>query len=289
MYTPISDHNPIPAALDRPLAASAQITKGNFVTVSVSTGYGQQNDGTVANQICAGIGDYAELSDVSATAGQAFARMSQRFCYGLPASTVSNDGFTQADYGVPFYIAGVGTPGKLSVYGGNKRTIGGLVFGLDPANTGTPVLWAGPIASLVARSTVIAQSLVGGWVSKAVDGSASATTAETAIARQPLAGVVTAIKFTSLAATANDNTDYAIITVYKADGAGGTHVSLGTHDTRTTGNGAITAGVPATFTLTSTTANLNLLSTDILSYEIAKGGAGKVVGAGTITVVQKVI
>lgn len=290
MYTPISDHNAIPAALSRPLAASAQVTKGNFVTVSPSTGYAIQNNGTTANQICAGIGDYAELSDTSATAGLALARTSQRFCWGLTASTASNDGFTEADWGVPFYIAGASTPGKLAVSaGGVKRSIGGLVFGLDELNTGTPVLWAGPIASLVARSTIMAQSVVGAWVQKAADGAASTATSETVISREPWGGVVTAIKFTSMTAITANNTDYAVINVYKADGAGGTHVLLGSYDTRITGNGAVTAGVPASFTLTTTTANLTILPTDIVTYEITKGGSGQVVGAGSITVVQKVI
>ena len=120
-YFPISDHNAIPAPLTVPLAANAQIAKGQFITVSVTTGYGQTNDGTTANQICAGIGDPHELSTTSATAGLATAIGNQRFCWGLKASTVSNDGFTVADFAKPFYIAGTATPGKLPTYGGNKR------------------------------------------------------------------------------------------------------------------------------------------------------------------------
>ena len=293
MYSPIGLENQIPTALLRGAKASVQASKGNFVCVD-STGLASENDGTVADQLCVGIAYPSEKSDLGATDGAAQVRVNQRFCSGLPASAETNDGFTDADWCVPFYIAGKATPGKLATFGGHKRTIGGLVFGLDPDGSGTPVLWPGAIPSLLARLMLSGGVMpdggtVGAWVTKAVDGSASATTAEVIMARLPVQGKVKAIKFTSLAATANDATDIATIIVYKADGAGGTHVELGRLATTTGAQGAIVAGVPKLFALSSVAGALDLLATDIVSSEITKGASGKVIGAGTIEVIQQTI
>jgi hypothetical protein len=216
-WTPISDHNAIPGWVARPLAASAQVGKGQLVTVDPATGYASLNDGTSPSQIAAGVGDFAELSDTSSTAGAASARVTFRWFYGLAASTVTNDGFTDADFGVPFYIASENTLGKLSNYGGSNRSVGGLVFGL--AVDGTPVAWCGPIAALIARGLLIANSFNGGEI-RIADAAASTATAETAMHRHKVHGVVTAVEYIG-AAIAADNTDYVTVTVAKRDGAGG--------------------------------------------------------------------
>ena len=88
---------------------------------------------------------------------------------------------------------------------------------------------------------------------------------------------------------AADPTDYAVINVYKADGLGGTHVLVGSYDTRAANQGAIAAGVPAVFSLSVVAGALNLLETDVMSYEVTKAASGKVVPVGVLTVIGKVI
>lgn len=283
----VTEKQAIPGAFSRPLAASAQAGKGQFVTVSPSTGYAALNDGTVPLQISAGQADCVDLSDTSTTAALARVRTTLRFFYGLPASTSSNDGFTDADVCVPFYIKDENTPAKLSNLSGSNRSLGGVCFGL--ADDGTPLLWSGPIAHILARAILLAQTAIGGWYGHAVDAMVSSTTAEKAMHRHPLHGVVTSITLTSLGTIVADNTDYVQINVYKADGAGGTHVLLGTYDSRAGQQGALAAGVPKSFGLSVVAGALNLLETDILSYEVLKAGAGKVVPVSTINVVQKAI
>lgn len=287
----VSDHNPIPAVLARPLVASAQVGKGQFATVSPTTGLASLNDGTVAGQLAAGMGDVVELTDLSAVSGASYARLSQRFFFGVPASTLSNDGFTDADWCVPFYIANENTPGKLSSYAGVSRTLGGLVFGLAQGGNGaiTPLLWGGPIAQLIARSLLVTQAKVGAWAHHAVDATAATTTAEKTMAREPVHGVVTGIDFESLGTIAADPTDYVTINVYKADGAGGTHVLVGSYDSRAAAQGALAAGVPKAFLLSVVAGALNVLETDIFSYEVLKAASGKIVPVGTLRVVQKAI
>lgn len=283
-WTPASDHNAIPWAVARKLAASEQIGKGQFATVSLSTGYARLNDGSVPGEVSAGNGDVSELSDTSAIAGAAAARFSQRWFYGLKASTSDGDGFTDADFCVPFFIANENTLGKKSNLGGNNRSLGGLVFGLGVDQT--PYAWDGPVAWALARSLLVADSKDGGWYQIA-DALAATTTSETAMSREKMHGVVTAVEFIGAAVTAS-NTDYAIITIAKRDGAGGGATTIATYDTRITGNGAITAFVPASFTLSVVAGALNLLETDVLTITVTKGGAGQVL-TGSVRVIQKVL
>lgn len=287
----LTETQAIPGYFARFLAASAQVGKGQFVTVSPSTGYAGLADGTVPLQISGGIADYAELSDTHAVAGNAAARLSDRMCYGLVASTSSNDGFTDADFGVPFYMKDENTPGKLSNLSGSNRSLGGLVFGMALNDTGpaTPILWTGPVAHLLARATLVANAIIGGWYGHAVDAMASTTTAEKTMFRLPVHGVITQVRITSLGTIAADNTDYVTINVYKADGAAGTHVLVASWDSRAANQNGLAAGIPEAFALSAVTGAINLLETDILSYEVLKGGAGKIVPVSTIEVVQKAI
>lgn len=285
-YTPASDHNPIPAFLARPLAAAEQIGKGQFATVNAS-GHAVLNNGTVPNQLPAGVGDPSELSDVSATAGLASARFSERHFYGLPASTITNDGFTDADFGVPFWIAGEATPGRKTNDSGNNRSLGGLVLGL--AQDGTPYLWCGVLAGLIARSVLVSSSVMGGFYDHSVDGSAGAATAEKTMHRTPTHGIVTKISLLTLGSLVADNTDFVTINVYKADGSGGTHVLIGSYISSIAQQGGLTAGVTKDFVLSGVAGATSLLETDIISYEVIKSGAGKIVPVSTIRVIQKAI
>jgi len=289
----VSEKQAIPGFFTRFLAASAQVGKGQFVTVAPATGYASLADGIVPLQISGGVGDFSELSDTSATAGLAMARLSDRMVSGLLASTSSNDGFTDADFGVPFYFKDENTPGKLSNLSGSNRSLGGLVFGLaieDGGATPTPLLWTGPVAHLLARATLLTQAVVGGWYAHPVDAMASTTTAEKTIFRAPVHGVITQVRITSALGTiAADNTDYVTINVYKADGAAGTHVLVASWDSRAANQNGMAAAIPESFALSAVAGAINLLETDILTYEVTKGGAGKIVPVSTIEVVQKAI
>ncbi len=273
-----------PVVPARPLAANAQAGFGQFVTVDPATGLAALNDGATPGQIGAGIAHPSKMSDVSSVAGSAYIRLSQRWVEGLPASEEAGDGFTDADFGRTFFIADENTPGKLSNFGGDNRSIGGVVFGIGP--DGNPVLWVGPVAWLLGRAAHSLDAFVGGSFEVA-DGAANATIAERAIVRQPVHGVVTAIEFIGAAVTADD-TNNATITISKRDGAGGAPVVVGTYSTDPDDEGAITAFTPAAFTLSGVAGALNLLETDILTVTVAKGGSGQTL-TGAIRVIQKVI
>ena len=176
---------------------------------------------------------------------------------------------------------GVDLLGELGV---GEFSLGGLVFGL--AVDSTPVAWCGPVASLLARSQLVANAVNGGAYQIA-DAAASTTTAETAMTRPKMHGVVTAVEYVGGAIAAN-NTDYVTITISKRDGAGGGATVVATYDSRAANQGAATAFVPMAFALSAVNGALNLLETDVLTVTVAKGGAGKAV-VGSIRVVQKVI
>lgn len=281
-YQPLNEHDAVPAFYHRPAAASAQAGRGQFVTVSLSTGYAALNDGTAPNEASAGTADIAVLSDTSTVAGDALIRLSQRWQRGVPASTASGDGFADTDFGKPFFIADENTPGKKSNLAGDNRSLGGLCFGLS--EDGNPILWDGPVAWLLARATLIADATVGASLQVS---DADGDFAEVATVREKAHGVVTAVEFTGDAIAA-DNTDFVTITVAKRDGAGGAAVTVATYDSRAANNGAVTAWVPKAFTLSAVAGALNLLETDIITVTGVKGGAGKSV-TGNIRLVQKVI
>lgn len=285
-WTPVSDHNAIPGYLVRKLAASAQVGKGQFATVSLSTGYASLNDGTTPLEVAAGNGDYSELSDTSTTAGAAKARFSERWFYGLAQSTVANDSFTDADFGVPFFIKDENTLGKLSNYSTSNRSLGGIVFGL--AVDGTPLAWSGPIAHIMARSLLTSNATAGAFYALA-DAAASTTTAERGIHREKLHGVVTAVEFVG-AAVAADNTDYVTITIAKrgSSDAYAAATTIATYDSRAANQGAITAFTPKAFALSAVAGAINLLEDDVVTITVTKGGAGKAL-TGSVRVIQKVI
>jgi len=270
----------IPRYIALPLAANSQVGKGQFVTVAPSTGFAALNDGTVPNQLPVGQGDFSELTDTSSVAGAAYVRLSERWFSGLLASTASQDGFTAADVGVPFWIATENTLGKKS----GTRSIGGLVFGL--AFDGTPYAWTGIIAGLLARTVLMANSVIGASHNVS-DAAANTATTEVAITRQPFHGLVTSVMYTGDAIAAS-NTDFVTITISKRDGAGGAAVTIATYDSRAANQGAATQHVPISFALSGTAANLNLLETDIVTITVTKGGAGQQL-RGSIRLIQRVI
>lgn len=225
-----------------------------------------------------------KLTPIGASDGAAAARMFLGFGSGDPASTIANDSFTKADTCTPCFAKDASTIGKLSNYSGSVRPLVGLVSGVD--DMGNPYSWVGPIAHAVARGVLMANAFPLA-TTEIADALASTAISEKAIERPKVKGVVTSIQLTG-AAIAADNTDYITVTVSKRDGAGGAAVVLGTYDSRAANNGAVTAFVPASFTLSVVAGALYLLETDIVTITTVKGGAGKVI-TGAILVNGKAL
>jgi hypothetical protein len=286
-YRPVHENAAIPATLNRPLAASEQVGRGQFATVDLSTGHAALNNGAQASQACAGLGDPSVISDVSTIAGAAGLRLSQRHAKGIPASTEAGDGFADTDFGAAFWIADENAPGKLSNFGANDRSIGGLVFGLG--DDGNPILWTGPVAWVLARAALIADRAQLGQYQYAGDAAAGDAVAETILPR-PFAqhGLVTGVRFVPTAALTADNANNAVITVRKRNGAGGTAVTLATITTDVA-SGDWVAFTPKALTPTATAADLIIRETDVITVEVAKGGTGVALPSGSIEVIGKVI
>jgi hypothetical protein len=294
MYRPISDHNPIPAPLGVKLAASASIARGRFVTIN-SAGYGAENDGTVPNVLCAGLGDSSlEQTVASSVAGAASGVASQRFCYGLVSSTVANDGFTIADWGVPFYIAAAETPGKLSHTGADgtlvNRSLGGLVFGLDELGEGTPVLFPGPIAVSIARGVAHANASV--VASDKFTLTANTTRAETLLVRRNAChGRVVQVRIVSDNGFTQHDTQYWTISVYKRTSTTpGTAVKIAESNLKTVaqgGIGTLTAFAYANLALVGGIAD-DLLEDDAITVVCTSAGTSAGITNLTVEVIQKV-
>lgn len=282
-WAPIQPGTQLPSGDTVPLAASAQAGQGQAVYFDAN-GDVALNDGTVPGLVCAGVADPGKLSVLSTTRAASALMVHQGFGTGQPDSTIANDSFSAVDQCVVAFDVGNGVPGKLSNYSGSNRSIMGLVFGVD--DMGNPRVWAGPVASAVARAVLIEKnfSLAS---TEIADAAASTAIAEKAIRRPKVKGTITSIEFTG-AAIAADVTDYITVTVSKRDGAGGGAVSLGTYDSRAANNGAVTAFVPASFTLSVVAGALYLLETDIVTITTVKGGSGKVI-TGPVTVHGKAI
>ncbi len=282
----------MPAALHFPLGASAQAGKMQFLLIDPTTGNAVLADDLTPHLIAGGYVFPDELTATSATAGKAEARVSQRWCVHAAPSTISNDGFTAADVGVPWWIADGNTPGKLSNSAGKDRSLGGLTFGLD-SPTDNVRLWPGPVAQAVARGVLMANGASAGAVAYPVDasastdiGSTSASTNALMIPRAKTHGVITSIEIVPSAALSATSGNDRTITVWKVDTLGvAAAVSVGTFTTTT----ALVAHVAAAFTLTATTADLNLLETDMLCYSTVHASAGAVIPQSAIRANMKVI
>lgn len=269
--------------LSFPMAASEQVGRGQYGLIDPATGYASLATGATPNRIPAGVGYPAVLSPTSAVAGNAVNVFWIGYGDGQPASTVANDSFTAADVATPFWIAGESTPGKLSHNGADNRSLGGLVMGLDAR--GNPITVCGPEAWLLARATLLTSAKDFAWFTLK-EALAADTLAEFTIPSEKLHGLITAVQFTG-AAIAADNADYITVTISKRDGAGGGAVVLATYDSRAANNGAVTAFVPASFTLSVVAGALNVLETDIYTITVAKSGAGKLI-SGAFRVIGKV-
>ena len=285
VWGPIGLTTQLPAGDTVPQQASSQAGQGQAVFYNAA-GNVALNDGATPGLICAGVVFPDKLSPLSTIAGASDVMVHQGMGSGCPASTETNDSFTAADVCTVAFDAGEGVPGKLSNFGGDNRSILGIVFGVD--ERGYPRLWAGPQASALARSLLISQAFLHGSYQIA-DAAASTTTAERAIPRSSVHGVVTSVKFVG-AAVAADNTDYVTITIAKrgSSDAYAAATTIATYDSRAANEGAIAALTPESFTLSVVAGALNLLEDDILTIVIAKGGSGKTL-TGVVLVNGKAI
>jgi hypothetical protein len=269
----IDDHNHIPGAWQIQAAASQTAGKGQFVTVSRSSGYAYVGDNVSPNRIPVGVADVSEVSESSATAGAAEIRLGWRWFYGLPMGT-STDGFTVADFAKPFYIANENTVGKLSHTGADgtlaNRSLGGLVFGLDKFGL-TPVCMSGPIGFRLAQAALIADNKCAASIEIAAT---TASMTERVLARrEKLHGRITAITVTPTGALSASHSNYVTYTLAKRTSTTpGTPVTITTWTTDTIatygGSGDWTAFVPLSLTVPSTAA-ADLLEDDIITLTIA--------------------
>lgn len=82
--------------------------------------------------------------------------------------------------------------------------------------------------------------------------------------------------------TASDNSDYAVITISKQT-AGASNTTIATFNTHGGAQGAITANVPASFSVVAN-ADCILAAGDSVHYKVTKHSAtGKVIAIGTLT------
>jgi hypothetical protein len=277
-----------PPGLNAYLQASApQITMGQLATFDAS-GNVASNDGTVANQIAAGVFD-EKGSETSTIAAVARAHFWEGVGY-KQFSTAAGDTFVAADIGgVPAFIKDENTIGKLSNTSGAKRSFAGLAFGLA-ADGLTARFWGGRLGQLLARTLHALNNESAGEFSYAADASATTdlgTLSGSALAtigfvipRKKRIGVIGSVEIIPNASQATAGTNYRTIQIWKVDTTGVVAIAsspiVATYTSNTTGTGsaALTAGQPTAMALGAASA-LNLLETDILvGTSIHTGGSG---------------
>jgi hypothetical protein len=286
MYTPYG--LPIPAAAVTPLAASVTLAKGGYVMLAPATGYGSPGANATPNQIPAGVLNPIEGIVSSSVAAGSTAQVDTCPFWGVAASTVSNDGFTAADVCTPFWIAGANTPGKLSNNSG-KRSLGGLVLGIDTLGTSTPIQWSSPIAWALARSVLVNDAEVFAADSFAL--TANTTRAEASIPRNNAApGRVVKVRVLADAGfTAHDANYWTITVARRTAAAPGTAVTVATATFKITGGtGNLTAWKYADLTLSATSANLDFLETDTFTVVCTSETTAAGIARFTVEVVGKV-
>jgi hypothetical protein len=94
---------------------------------------------------------------------------------------------------------------------------------------------------------------------------------------------VTSIKLLTATTVANDASDYDKIYVYKRTSAGASQTLLGSWNTATAAQGAITANIPAELDLVDNS-DLVVDAGSVITYHVGKFSSGKVLALATITV-----
>lgn len=111
---------------------------------------------------------------------------------------------------------------------------------------------------------------------------AATAVAETAMVHVQRQGTVKAVSFVNGTNIAANTTDYTVITVSKSTG-GAASVPVATWNTAATAvGGAMTKWVKASF-IVSPNADANVAADDVITYTIAKAGAGKAIDQGPFT------
>lgn len=279
---PYGGDHAIPHALPTPIAANVSVYRNWLMGVPYGSANAVAQAAGVTDLVSLGFADRDNVADSTAGASHMIAR--QSFVSGFPSSTETNDAILASDIAVPCYAVDNQTVGKLSNFGGTNRSLLGLALGVD-ADNNTAIIYPGPIGWLLGKLAIMSGAANVAEYAIA-DAAASDAIAERVIPSSKLHGLITAIQFTGAAVAAN-NTDYVTITVSKRDGAGGGAVVLGTYDSRAANQGAVTAFVPAAFSLSAVAGALNVLETDVITLTVAKGGAGKTL-TGAIRVITKV-
>ena len=279
---PYGGDDAIPHALPTPLGSSVQVYRNWLLGVARGATNAVAQAAGVTDLVSLGFADRDNVADATAGASHMVAR--QSFVSGFPNSTESNDAILSSDIAVPCYAVDNQTVGKKSNHGGTNRSLLGLALGIDTDNN-TPIIYPGPIGWLLGKLAMMSDATNVAEFAIA-DAAANTATAERAIPSSKIHGLVSAIQFVG-AAVAADNTDYVTITVSKRDGAGGAAVVLGTYDSRAANQGAVTAFVPAAFSLSAVAGALNVLETDIITLTVVKGGSGKTL-TGAFRVITKV-
>ncbi len=187
----------------------------------------------------------------------------------------SSDELAITDVGRVCYLVDDETVAKTSNSG--ARSPAGLVIQVD--SDGVWVLLGMPLANMLLLTTQQFE-----FVKAAADGAANTATAETLVARVPVAGRILAAYYCPSAALTADNTDYATLSLAKRDGAGGASAAVASKATTVAGSGSWTAFVPVSL---GTISNGTLAAGNVLTFAIAKAGSGVAVPSGTLVVLYE--
>jgi hypothetical protein len=235
-----------------------------------------------------GICNPAEQITASAVSGASRAAVDLRPFSGAPASTIANDGFTVADACTPFYVAGANTPGKLG-FSTTKRSLGGLVLGIDTTGTGTPVQWCTPVAYRIAQSALVSDACVFATDAFALTG--NTTRAEATLTRTAaVAGTATQVRIMTDAGFTAHDTNFWTITVSKRTAAApGTAVVVATKTLKITGGtGNLTAFKYADLALSATAGAVDILAGDAITVTCTAETTAAAITRLTVEVIAKV-
>lgn len=112
---------------------------------------------------------------------------------------------------------------------------------------------------------------------------AATNVAETAGFRVRNKSTVKNIHLTTGTNVSNDATNYLRVYVYKRSSTGGSQTLLGSWNTATAAQGAITQWTPASFSLVNNT-DLDVDAGSCITYHVGKFGSGQTLALATITV-----
>jgi hypothetical protein len=198
---------------------------------------------------------------------------------------------------VPLFDSGSGVPGKLSNASGNDRSFLGLGLGLNTA--GYPIVWAGRVASLLARALHLLNNDAGATWGYAADvsattdqgslGGSALSTIGFVIPRPKRRTIIQSVEIIPSATQAAAGTNYRVVQLWKVDTTGTVAIaSSPLVATFTTATQGLTIGQPTAFTLGASSALL-LRETDILVGTSVHTASGVALPQSAIRANAKVI